>query len=89
MLVSPGPILRDDAGKRYADQMQGLPASAAKPGAGVRISPVRPEKLSRAILEGLPSADGRSWFIRDWRGCLSRVIQLFPRLGDWLVRRMT
>ena len=27
MLVSPGPILRDDAGERYADQMQGLPAT--------------------------------------------------------------
>ncbi len=35
MLVSPGPLVREDAGRRYADQMTGLPASAAKPG-GVR-----------------------------------------------------
>src|SRR5262245_4171210 len=48
MLVSSGPISREDAGRRYADKMDGLPERAAKPGAGVRISPVRPERLAAA-----------------------------------------
>ena len=88
MLVSPGPIVRDDAGQRYADQMQGLPASAAKPGAGVRMSPVRPEKLSRTILKACQRRQPELVFPPLARLFIA-VIQLFPRVGDWLVRRMT
>ena len=88
MLVSPGPILREDAGQRYADQMQGLPARAAKPGAGVRISPVRPEKLSQAILTACRRRQPELVYPPLARVFIA-VIQLFPRLGDWLVRKMT
>jgi uncharacterized protein len=88
MLVSPGPIERNDAGQRYTDQMEGLPAKAAKPGAGVRIRPISPDKLSSAILSAcrrrLPElvypARARLFFA---------LLQLFPRFSDWLVRKMT
>ena len=50
LLVSPGPIAREDSGQRYADQLGGLPARAGKPGAGVRIQPIRPAKLAQVIL---------------------------------------
>jgi short-subunit dehydrogenase len=88
MLVSPGPIAREDAGKRYAGQLEGLPASAAKPGAGVRISPVRPEKLARAILNACRHRKPELIYPPLARLFIA-AIHLFPRLGDWLVRKMT
>jgi uncharacterized protein len=88
LLVSPGPIAREDQGQRYADQLEGLPASAAKPGAGVRISPIRPEKLSQAILKACRRRQPELIYPPLARLFIA-VIQLFPRFGDWLVRKMT
>ncbi len=88
MLVSPGPIERGDGGKRYADQMEGLPAQAAKPGAGVRIRPINPDKLSQAILAACRRRQPELIYPGIARLFIA-VIQLFPRLGDWLVRKMT
>jgi NAD(P)-dependent dehydrogenase (short-subunit alcohol dehydrogenase family) len=88
LLVSPGPIARDDLSQRYAGQLEGLPARAAKPGAGVRISPIRPEKLSQAILKACRRRQAELVYPPMARLFIA-VIQLFPRLGDWLVRKMT
>jgi hypothetical protein len=88
MLVSPGPIARDDAGQRYAVQSEGLPPRASKPGAGVRISPVRPEKLARAILAACKRRQPELIYPPLARLFIA-VIHLFPRLGDWLVQKMT
>jgi len=88
LLVSPGPIARDDAADRYADQLEGLPPRAAKPGAGVRISPVRPEKLSQAILTACRRRQPELIYPPLARLFIA-AIHLFPRLGDWLVRKMT
>ncbi|MCC7083980.1 MAG: SDR family NAD(P)-dependent oxidoreductase [Pirellulales bacterium] len=88
MLVSSGPIERRDAGQRYSDRLQGLPAQAAKPGAGVRINPINPDKLSRAILVACRRRQPELIF-PAMAGLFFAVLQLFPRLGDWLVRRMT
>jgi NAD(P)-dependent dehydrogenase (short-subunit alcohol dehydrogenase family) len=88
LLVSPGPIAREDRAPRHADRLEGLPARAAKPGAGVRISPVRPEKLSQAILKACRRRQPELIYPPLARLFIA-VIQLFPRLGDWLVRKMT
>ena len=88
LLVSPGPIAREDRTQRHADKLEGLPARAAKPGAGVRISPVRPEKLSQAILKACRRRQPELIYPPLARLFIA-VIQLFPRLGDWLVRKMT
>ena len=88
LLVSPGPIAREDRTQRHADKLEGLPARAAKPGAGVRISPVRPEKLSQAILKACRRGQPELIYPPLARLFIA-VIQLFPRLGDWLVRKMT
>jgi uncharacterized protein len=88
LLVSPGPIAREDRTQRHADKLEGLPARAAKPGAGVRISPVRPEKLSQAILKACRRGQPELIYPPLARVFIA-VIQLFPRLGDWLVRKMT
>jgi NAD(P)-dependent dehydrogenase (short-subunit alcohol dehydrogenase family) len=88
MLVSPGPIERGDAGRRYTDQLEGLPATAAKPGAGVRINPIKPDKLSSAILAACRRRQPELVYPVMARLFIA-VMQLFPRLGDWLVRKMT
>jgi len=88
MLVSPGPIAREDAGQRYADKLEGLPPQAAKPGAGVRISPVRPERLAAAILKACRRRQPELIYPPLARLFIA-AIHLFPRLGDWLVRKMT
>jgi len=88
MLVSPGPISREDSGRRYADKMEGLPERAAKPGAGVRISPVRPERLAAAILKACRRRQPELIYPPLARLFIA-AIHLFPRLGDWMVRKMT
>jgi len=88
MLVSPGPISREDSGRRYADKMDGLPERAAKPGAGVRISPVRPERLAAAILKACRRRQPELIYPPLARLFIA-AIHLFPRLGDWMVRKMT
>jgi uncharacterized protein len=88
LLVSPGPIEREDAGQRYANQLEGLPPSAAKPGGGARIPRIRPAKLSDAILRACRRRQPELVYPPLARLFIG-VIQLFPRLGDWLVRKMT
>jgi uncharacterized protein len=87
MLVSPGPLVREDAGRRYADQMTGLPASAAKPGAGAKIPHTKPEKLSAAILQACRRRKPELIY-PGWVRVFIALIHLFPSLGDWLVRKM-
>lgn len=88
MLVSPGPIARDEP-RTYRDaKLQSLPAGARKPGAGVKVSLLRPEKLARQIvlacekrkLEVVVPGKARIVFA---------LAQLWPTLGDWVIRRMS
>lgn len=88
LLVCPGPIKREDAGARYADQASGLPAAAAKPGGGVKLKGIDPALLAERILQF--SELGRAELILPARGrLLFAISQISPRLGDWIVRRMT
>jgi NAD(P)-dependent dehydrogenase (short-subunit alcohol dehydrogenase family) len=50
LLVLPGPIARDDAGLRYAQQAARLPPAARKPGGGVRLSAIDPARLVDRLL---------------------------------------
>lgn len=88
LLVSSGPIARDDAGQRYGDQLGGLPASAAKPGAGVRIRAVRPERLAEVVLKACRRRQPEVVYPAIAR-LLFAVMQLFPRAADWIVRKWT
>lgn len=88
-LVSPGPIRREDEGRRYQEQMEnGLPSQAKRPGAGTRVKGLPPEIV----------ADGVVRLIRGRRPdiVLPRYLRLliaighaFPRLGDWLLLKFT
>ncbi len=88
LLVSPGPIARDDSELRYADQVAGLPETAKKPGAGVKFRAIAPEKLSRAILAACERRRAELVYPAAVR-LLFALGQLSPRLGDWLIRRLT
>lgn len=88
LLVCPGPIARDDAGSRYNDLTKGLPASAQKPGAGVKIREIQPEFLAKKILRACQHRR-RELVIPAKARLLFALSQLWPSGGDWIIRRMT
>lgn len=88
LLVLPGPIAREDAGSRYADQAVDLPGSARQPGGGVKLKGIDPQKLAGRILRACERR--RAELVVPGRArLLFAVQQLWPRLGDWILRRMT
>ncbi|MFO0906028.1 MAG: SDR family NAD(P)-dependent oxidoreductase [Pirellulales bacterium] len=88
LLVCPGPLRRDDAGERYSAQAAGLPEAARKPGGGVRVKGLDPAWLARRIIVGCERREPE--IVAPWKArVLFAVQQLSPRLGDWLVKRMT
>ncbi len=86
LLVCPGPIKRPDAGHRYS--AENVPASALKPGGGVRLHHIDPQSLSAKII--LACERKRAEVVvptqARWLFAISAVA---PNLGDWLLRRMT
>jgi NAD(P)-dependent dehydrogenase (short-subunit alcohol dehydrogenase family) len=88
LLVLPGPIARDDAGLRYADQAAGLPGSASQPGGGVKLKGIDPKKLAAQVLRACERR--RAELVVPGRARLLFALQqISPRLGDWVLRRMT
>jgi NAD(P)-dependent dehydrogenase (short-subunit alcohol dehydrogenase family) len=88
LLVCPGPLARQDAGQRYDAQAAGLPEAARRPGGGVKLTGIPPERLVAKILrygelrkpELVMPARARLLFA---------ISQLSPSLGDWIIGRMT
>ena len=88
LLVCTGPIRRGDGDNRYAARSQGLPGSAAAPGAGVKLSALDPDDLSRRILRAAEHRREELIIPRRARW-LFALCRLYPRLGDRLIRKMT
>ncbi len=88
LLVCPGPIARADAGVRYDDQAGDLPESARKPGAGVKLKGVSPEKLIAKILRYCERRKPELVMPAKAR-LLFAISALSPSLGDWIVGKMT
>jgi uncharacterized protein len=88
LLVCPGPIQRNDAGQRYDEQAANLPEEARQPGGGVKIKGIDPTRLAAMILRACERRQGE--LVVPWRAKLVvAVSQLWPELGDWLIRRMS
>jgi uncharacterized protein len=88
LLVCPGPIARDDGRVRSPEELANLPESARKPGAGVKTREIRPERLAEMILKACQRR--RSELIVPWKArILFMLQQASPRLGDWLLRKLT
>jgi uncharacterized protein len=88
LLVCPGPIRRDDVGSRYDEQLGNLPAAARQPGGGVRLKGIDLDWLARRIL--LACQRRQPELVVPARArLLLAIAQLWPRLGDWIITRMT
>lgn len=91
LLVCPGPIARDEhhtSGARYAVQGAEVPAAAHQPGGGAKVRAINPHWLANRILRACEQRQPELIVPKRAR-MLFAVSQLAPRLGDWLLRRMT
>ncbi|TVP99055.1 MAG: SDR family oxidoreductase [Planctomycetaceae bacterium] len=87
-LVSPGPIRREDAGRRYAAEIDGLPASAAQPAGGARLRGLATERVAAEVLSCIRRRHADRILPRRVRLLLC-LLQAFPACGDWLVLKFT
>jgi len=88
LLVCPGPVAREEARLYPLDGLEDLPERARRPGAGVKLEGIPPEKLARAILRACERRRPELVVPAKAR-LLFAISQLWPSLGDWIVRRMT
>ena len=88
LLVCPGPIRRDDSGERYQDATADVPAAAKKPGGGVKVGLIEPQWLANKIIDACEQKRAEL-IIPSKSKLLFAIAQLSPRLGDWIVKRMT
>ncbi len=88
LLVSPGPIAREDNGMRYGEQAADLPASAQRPGGGARLKAIDPTELARKILTAC-EARHPELVVPAKTKLLFALSQLWPTLGDWILQKET
>jgi len=88
LLVCPGPIARKDARLYPLEGLEDVPERARRPGAGVRVRPIEPERLARAILSACQRRVPELVVPAHARW-LFALCQLWPSLGDWIVLRKT
>jgi uncharacterized protein len=88
LLVCPGPIAREGGRLYPLAGLEDVPDRARRPGAGVRVRPVAPQSLGRAILRACERRKAEL-IVPQYARILFAIAQVWPRLGDWLVMRMT
>jgi uncharacterized protein len=88
LLVCPGPIARDDAGRRYENVTHDLPESAQEPGGGVKLKRIQPEDLAMKILHACERRQAEL-VVPAKAKLLFAISQLFPSWGDWLIGKNT
>jgi len=88
LLVCPGPIKRSGERLYQLEGTTGIPERALAPGAGVKVGEIDPDWLASRIL--LFCEKRKPELVVPWRArLLFAIAQLFPSLGDWLVRKNT
>jgi NAD(P)-dependent dehydrogenase (short-subunit alcohol dehydrogenase family) len=88
LLVCPGPIAREDAGQRYSQESADLPASAHKPGGGVKLKGLDPDLLCQRILRACERRQPELVIPSKVRW-LAAITQLWPSLGDKIILKKT
>jgi NAD(P)-dependent dehydrogenase (short-subunit alcohol dehydrogenase family) len=88
LLVCPGPIQRDNERLYPLEGLETIPESARRPGAGVKVGRINPNRLAHNILV---SAEKRrpELVVPAKARILFALSQLFPSLGDWIVKKST
>jgi NAD(P)-dependent dehydrogenase (short-subunit alcohol dehydrogenase family) len=88
LLVCPGPIERKDARLYPLAGLEDVPEAARRPGAGVKVRTIPPQRLVQGILRACERRQPE--LVMPPKARLLFVLsQLWPTLGDWLVVRYT
>jgi uncharacterized protein len=88
LLVCPGPVARKDQRLYPLEGAEDVPQHARGPGAGVKIPAIPPQKLARRILSACQHGQPELIVPLSAR-LLFAISQLWPAVGDWLVRWRT
>ena len=88
LLVCPGPIQRDSERLYRLEGSEGIPEIAHNPGAGVKVGKIDPQRLAAKILN-VCERRKPELVVPAKAKLLFAVAQLWPTLGDWLVRKYT
>ena len=88
LLVCPGPIRRDDAGRRYEQHAGNVPADALQPGGGAKLRGIDADWLARRIVRACERREAELIVPARVRWLLA-IAAFSPQLGDWLVKRWT
>ena len=81
LLVCPGPIRRDDAGTRYANESSDLPADASKPGGGANLKLISADVLASKILKACEHRKSEL-VVPGKAKLLFALAQILPALAD-------
>ncbi|MCA9149988.1 MAG: SDR family oxidoreductase [Planctomycetales bacterium] len=88
LLACPGPLRRDDAGKRYDAIAADLPEAARRPGGGAQLNLLDPQVFSRQVVQAC--VDKRLELVVPGKiRLLTALAQFFPRWADRTIRRKT
>lgn len=89
LLVSPGPIAREDSEHRYDELIaaRGIESKgASKPGGGAKLGRIDPILLSQRILAGAARRDKE--IVIPWKArILAALFSISPNLGEFLLGR--
>ncbi len=88
LLVCPGPIARKQPRLYPIDQLENLPERARRPGAGVRLPLVPPDRLASAILRACQQRKAELIMPRRAK-ILFALAAIWPRLGDRILLWVT
>jgi NAD(P)-dependent dehydrogenase (short-subunit alcohol dehydrogenase family) len=88
LLVCPGPIERKDARLYPLAGLEDVPTSARQQGAGVKTKAIPPAALANAILTACEKRIPEIVIPRKAK-LLFAISQLWPTLGDWIVKKET
>ena len=88
LLVCPGPIQRDSERLYQLEGTDGIPENALKPGAGVKVGKIDPQRLAAKILYACERRKPEL-VVPATAKLVFAIAQLWPALGDWLVLKNT
>lgn len=90
VLVCPGPIALTDSSSDFEQlaAKKELPDGAGKPGGGVRLKGIDPRWLAQRIVRACDKREAE--IVVPFRArLLFAISDLWPSLGDWIIRKMT
>jgi NAD(P)-dependent dehydrogenase (short-subunit alcohol dehydrogenase family) len=88
LLVAPGPIASASRRDHRESELRGLPPGALRPGGGVKVRAIDPDRLAERIVRACERRQPEL-VVPSKARLLFSLSALWPRLGDRLVRLMT